>query len=334
MNRPVRLELPTPFAIGSVNAWLFVEPEPVLVDCGQKTQDCIEALHTGLAEHGLKIADLKKIVITHAHVDHAGLAGYLSENCDAEFWVSEYAWDWVCDLERMWSERSAFMEGVALKGGMDGEAVKRLTASMSRIHQIWEPVPVDRMVRFTTRTKLQMGGKRWDVIYAPGHTTSQTCFFEPESGMLISADMLLHIAPVPVIERMPKLGQNGEVKRAPGLLQYMKSLETFYALDVTAVYPGHGPEFQDPHRKVIDRQRSRIRKRKEQCFELVAAGNQTILDITNIMYAHFPEDSRITGFAMVLGYLDLLMDEGRIVCDEVDGVWQFSVEVQRAASVE
>ena len=323
MNRPVRLELPTPFAIGSVNAWLFIEPEPILVDCGQKTPDCIAALESGLAEHQLKISDLKKIIITHAHVDHAGLAGYLAENSDAEFWVSEYAWDWVCDLERMWTERGEFMQGVARKGGMDSESIKKMSSSMSRIHQIWEPVPVDRMVRFTTRTKLQMGGKRWDVIYAPGHTTSQTCFFEPESGMLISADMLLHIAPVPVIEREPQLNTNGEVKRAPGLLQYMKSLEIFYDLDVTAVYPGHGPEFSEPHRTVIDRQRKRISMRKEQCFDLVKAGNRTMLGITNIMYSHFPEDSRITGFAMVLGYLDLLMDEGRVTCAEVEGVWQF-----------
>ena len=57
----------------------------------------------------------------------------------------------------------------------------------------------------------------------------------------------------------------------------MRSLETFYALDATAVYPGHGAEFGDPHRKVIDRQRERIGKRKEQCFDLVSAGNHTII---------------------------------------------------------
>ncbi|MFK7802691.1 MAG: MBL fold metallo-hydrolase [Anaerolineae bacterium] len=325
MHKPVRIELPTPFAIGSVNAWLFTEPEPVLVDCGQKTPDCIEALIAGLAEHGLKIADLKKIVITHAHVDHAGLAGYLSENCDAEFWVSEYAWDWVCDLETQWNARTEFMHGVALKGGMPPEAVEKLSAGMARIFSIWESVPVDRMVRFTTRTKLLMGGARWDVIYAPGHTTSQTCFYQPESGMLISADMLLHIAPVPVIERLPKTNPDGTVSRAPGLLQYMRSLDTFYALEATSVYPGHGGEFKEPHRKMIDRQRDRINKRKEQCFGLVVAGNSTIMGLTDIMYAHFPEDSRITGFAMVLGYLDLLIDDGRISQVELDGVWQFSV---------
>lgn len=324
MNRPVRLELPTPFAIGSVNAWLFVEPEPVLVDCGQNTPDCIAALEAGLAEHQLKLSDLKKVVITHAHVDHAGLVGYLVEHTDAEFWVSNYAWNWICDLDRMWGERSRFMRGIALKGGMEAEAVDRLSGSLGRIHEIWGPAPVERMVRFTTHTKLLMGGKRWDVIYAPGHTTSQTCFFEPESGMLLSADMLLHIAPVPVIERDPAQLADGVVRRAPGLLQYMRSLEKFYALDVTAVYPGHGPEFSESHRTMIDRQRKRIGKRKEQCWGLVAAGNETVNDIANIMYSHFPEDFRITGFAMTIGYLDLLLDEGRVTREEVDGIWRFS----------
>ncbi|MFT5195880.1 MAG: glyoxylase-like metal-dependent hydrolase (beta-lactamase superfamily II) [Cellvibrionaceae bacterium] len=323
MNKPIRVELPTPFAIGSVNAWLFTEPEPILVDCGQKTADCIQALVAGLAEHNLTIGDLKKVVITHAHVDHAGLAGYIAENSEAEFWVSEYAWEWVCDLDTQWAARTLFMHETVIKGGMPAATAEKLHASMGRIHHIWEPVPVERMVRFTTDSKLQMGGSAWDVIYAPGHTTSQTCFFEPESGMLISADMLLHMAPVPVIERNAQLEEDGTVTRAPGLLQHMRSLETFYALDATAVFPGHGDEFAKPHREMIDRQRGRIHKRKEQCYELVAAGNQTIFGLTNIMYAHFPEDSRITGFAMVLGYLDLLIDEKRVLQEIDDGVWQF-----------
>ncbi len=326
MNKPTRLELPTPFSIGSVNAWLFTDPEPILVDCGQKTDDCIAALEAGLAGEGLKIADLKKVIITHGHVDHAGLAGYLAERCDAEFWVSDYAWDWVCDLDRVWNQRIDFMQETVIKAGVDPVVAKQMGNRMRDIPEIWIPVPADRMVRFNTRTKLNMGGARWDVIYAPGHTQTQTCFYEPESKMLISADMLLHIAPVPVVERTVGVNDAGQPERILGLVEYMKSVERFYDLEVSAVFPGHGPEFKEPHRVVIDRQRDRIHKRKKQCYDLVAGGESTAMGLTDIMYSHFPADSKITGLAMVIGYLDLLMAEGQVSRQEEQGIWHFSVQ--------
>ncbi|MEM9774054.1 MAG: MBL fold metallo-hydrolase [Chloroflexota bacterium] len=324
MNQPIRLELPTPFSIGSVNGWLFTDPEPILVDCGQKTDNCINALVNGLAEHGLKIADLKKVIITHGHVDHAGLSGYLAKRCDAEFWVSDLCWDWVADPLGMWHKRTDFMHDVAIKGGIAPETAAAITARMKDMNLIWDAVPVDRMVRFTSRNKLQIGGDRWDVIEAPGHSSTQTCFFEPNSGRLISADMLLPIAPVPVIERYPDEDKNGNAVRIPGLSQFMDSLKLFYDLNATTVYPGHGPVFKDPHRVVIDRQRDRIAMRKEQCLELVKNGKQLANEIVDVMYAHFPPESRITGFAMVIGYLDLLLDEDAIIQEEVDGIWRFS----------
>lgn len=218
-----------------------------------------------------------------------------------------------------------FMVTVVEKAGVDPKLIEKMVSGMRGIASIWESVPVDRMVRFNTNTKLAMGGARWDVIHAPGHSESQTCFYEPISQQLISADMLLHIAPVPVIERQKELNAAGEVERILGLPRFMQSLEMFYELDVSAVYPGHGPEFKDPHRVVIDRQRDRIGKRKEQCYGLVAEGHRTIKGITDVMYSHFPEGSKITGLAMVVGYTDLLMQDNRISRTLKDGVWQFEV---------
>ncbi len=325
MTKPIRLELPTPFSIGSVNAWLFVEPEPVLVDCGQNTPDCIEALVAGLAAEGLSTADLKKVIITHGHVDHAGLGGYLAENSSAEFWVSDHNWDWVADVDTKWGERVDFMARIVQQAGVEPDLVELMVSGMRNIASIWQSVPVDRMVRFNTKSKLQMGGARWDVIHAPGHSESQTCFYEPISKRLISADMLLHIAPVPVIERYAELNDQGEIERILGLPKHMESLELFYDLEISAVYPGHGPEFKDPHRVVIDRQKDRIHKRKEQCFELVKDGTSSAMGITDVMYSHFPQSGKITGLAMVVGYLDLLMQEGKVQRRTEEGVWHFNI---------
>ena len=77
MITPIQIELPTPYSLGSissVNAWLFTEPEPTLIDCGLKTEESRLALEAGLAQQGLQLEDIQHIIITHAHEDHSGLA--------------------------------------------------------------------------------------------------------------------------------------------------------------------------------------------------------------------------------------------------------------------
>ena len=78
-----RLELPTPFPVGPVNVYLITEPEAVLLDTGTGTPETLERLEKLLAEAGLRLEQLKKIVVTHGHLDHYGLARMLEERSGA-----------------------------------------------------------------------------------------------------------------------------------------------------------------------------------------------------------------------------------------------------------
>ena len=85
---PYRLELPTGLQVGTVNAYLFTEPEPVLVDTGIKSDACWLALEEGLAQQGLAVGDISRVIITHPHVDHHGQAGAIAANSAATIWIS------------------------------------------------------------------------------------------------------------------------------------------------------------------------------------------------------------------------------------------------------
>jgi len=74
MTEPIRIELPTIYGMKSVNAYLFLDPEPTLIDCGEKTDASWKALQSALAVYNLAVKDIKKVIITHAHVDHIGEA--------------------------------------------------------------------------------------------------------------------------------------------------------------------------------------------------------------------------------------------------------------------
>ena len=304
---PQRIELPIGWAMGTVNAYLFTRPEVVLVDAGLKSEECWNALVDGLAAHGVAVADVERVVITHAHVDHFGLAGRLAAESDATIWMSDLGVPWLTDMDALWAARMAYYRDDLLPPlGLPPEANEMILVGMAGLAAQADPVSAERVVPFHLDGVLQMGGQVWNVIHTPGHASMQTVFHQPETRQLLSADMLLAVAPTPVIEH-PAPGQ----LRRPNLPLFLRSLDVVEALDVETVYPGHGRPFGD-HRRVIGRQRQRIIQRRDQCLELIRAGRGTIPELLDAMYAHQPPAGRLAGLWMLIGYLDLLLDDGLI----------------------
>src|SRR6266849_4994254 len=90
--RIVPISLPTPFYIGPVNVYLVAEDPLTLIDTGPKTKEAIEALREGLRRAGFRVSDIRRIVLTHAHEDHCGLARSLRDEAkNAEGFV--HSWE-------------------------------------------------------------------------------------------------------------------------------------------------------------------------------------------------------------------------------------------------
>src|SRR6266446_3770540 len=77
--RIIPISLPTPFYIGPVNVYLIAEDPVTLIDTGPKTKEAAEALRSGLRRAGFLATDIRRIVLTHAHEDHCGLAKSLRD---------------------------------------------------------------------------------------------------------------------------------------------------------------------------------------------------------------------------------------------------------------
>src|SRR4051812_27822856 len=88
----IPISVPTPFYIGPVNVYLVAEDPVTLIDTGPKTKEAIEALREGLRRARFRVQDIKRIVLTHAHEDHCGLAKSLRDEAkDAEVLV--HGWE-------------------------------------------------------------------------------------------------------------------------------------------------------------------------------------------------------------------------------------------------
>ena len=316
---PIRLELPTDLGVGPVNAYLFTQPEVVLVDAGIKTDACWAALIDGLAAHGLAPADVARVVISHAHVDHYGLAGRLVAESDATVWVSELGAPWLLAAADKWQERLVYYRDDFLRHlGLPAAVTETTLQGMVALASLADPVPAERVVPFRLDGVLQMGGAAWQVVHTPGHASMQTVFHQPETRQLFSADMLLAVTPTPVVEQPPP----GAGRRVPALPQFVRSLDVVEALEAEVVYPGHGRPFTDP-RRVIARQRQRIAQRRAECLGFVRAGLTRVPELLDAMYAHQPPATRLAGLWMLIGYLDLLIEDGLVIQEERDDIWHY-----------
>ncbi|PID84865.1 MAG: hypothetical protein CSB13_11005 [Chloroflexi bacterium] len=320
---PIRIELPTGLDVGGVNVYLFKQPEPVLIDAGVKSEESWEALQFGLAEHNLTVMDLSRVIITHPHIDHFGGAGMIQAHSDADVWVCELGKPWLTATHDMWAKRLRYYkQEFLIRVGLDEMEANIILAGMKAVAQKSEAVNAERLHTFAKDGTLQLGGMAWQVIHTPGHNSAMTCFYQPDTKMLLSADQLLKTTPTPVVERpLPS------AKRTPSLPQFMASMNHIAALDIEAVYPGHGRPFGTKygldHHIIINKQYSRIHSRKADCLTHIQAGCHVPAQLVDKMYAHHPLQFRFAGLWMLIGYLDLLLANGDIRQETVDGVWHF-----------
>lgn len=323
MSKPIQIPLPVPYAVGPVNSYLFLDPEPTLVDCGLKTDDCWQALNSGLAQQNLTVADIRRVVITHAHVDHIGLAGTIAAHSDADVWVSTLVQPWAENILEKWPGRMRFLLETLAPFGFPAEQLAMLEQGMATTTTMWDPVPFERIVTFALDDTIELGGMLWQVLYTPGHCINQTCFYQPESGQFLAADMLLpSFTPTPVIEEPI----DGSDERDPGLPRFLDSLGMVEELEISMVYPGHGDPFTD-YRGLIERQSTRIAERTEQCYDLINEGTQTFPALLAAMYPGRAAADSFPALGMLLGYLDLLTDGGLVKGYMVDGMLHYRTTV-------
>lgn len=310
LNQPHRIELPTIYGMQTVNAYLFLKPEPVLIDCGEGGEQSWEALTSALSQYGLKAGDIAKVIITHAHVDHMGGLAEFCRNSDAEVWVSDLVYDWAVNVEEMRRQRVDVIDRAILDLHSDPQSQLRqmLMAVYKGFGNNWTSVPEGRVRRFGLNEDLNMGGRTWQTLYMPGHSSTQSCFFDQGSGELLSSDMLIRITPTPVIEANP----TPPYQRIPSLPQMLDSYEKIRQLKIQTVYPGHYESFGAAH-DLIDKQVSRIHVRKEQCLDLIRGGTGDFMTLLQQMYG---KRMTLPAVPMLLGYLDLLMAEDKIYSTE------------------
>ena len=306
-NGPIRIELPTKFEMGTVNSYLFMTPVPTLIDCGEKSDECWDALIAGLSNEGLVISDIERVIITHAHVDHMGMAAKVAEASEAKVWVSDMVEPWAIDLPTMQAERWGTIMRLLteITNQEDSPMHQGFAKFFNNYKDYWDPISADAIQVFSVGDKLLLGDGEWEVMYAPGHCINQTCFYNSATQELLAADMLLRIAPTPVVDA----DISDPTKRAEGLSVMIKTMKQFMEMELSTVYPGHYEPILNGS-TLLEKQLDRIDKRIDQTYELISDGPKNFFEILDKMYK-----GRVSGPAipMMIGYLDVLLAK-KMIC--------------------
>ncbi len=309
-----RITLPLPFPTpNAVNCYLFEGDQGLtLLDCGIDGDDEIELLNRALAGFGFALTDLHRLVASHLHVDHMGMAKRIIVSTGCE-WVMHSSTAAEVEHYNDWDHRRNELARLVEEGGAPHQAVTRFRREMTRPAWFSEAIAPTHPVENGQRIPLSPT-RSLEVIFTPGHQANQVCLRDSRTGRLFSGD---HVLP----RISPFIPYTGEDQDHLGA--YLASLDRIVGLDVHETYPGHGPIIEQgsarAHQILLHHQR-----RLDAMLEVLNERPRTPWQIMQSVFRpnlSFLEER--LAFQETMAHLEHLRRTGRVQRTLADGGWRY-----------
>lgn len=328
------LRMGLPFALDHVNLWLVRDEYPdahgelvqgwTVIDC------CIDTPTTRAQWQTLFVRELEglpivRVLVTHMHPDHVGLAHWLCERWKAPLFMSatDYGAARLGTLQAIsGAGGKPAADFFAQHGLTDPEAVAKITARTDYYRQLVPAVPPSyhRLLDGATLA-LGHGAQRdgWQLISGYGHAPEHIALYSAARGVLIAGDMVL-----------PRISTNISVydtePEADALRLFLASIDKFRALPAdTLVLPSHGKPFKGLHTR-IDQLHAHHRLRLAEVRAACQVAPQSAADVLKVLFHRKLDMHQIT-FAMgeSIAHLNWLLHQGQVRRTlDADGVYRFT----------
>ncbi len=310
----ISIPLPTPFLVGDVNVYLIVDEPLTLIDTGPKTPEAVKALREGLSRHGFSLSDIRRIVLTHAHEDHCGLAKTIRDEAkNAEILV--HGWETGHLFGRLEKDEH---RKLIVSAGVPDDVWNKMQGFYEDFRMLTDALEDNEFNELQDGAELGFASGSLKVLHTPGHTPGSCSFVREANRTLIAGDCVLkRITPNPVLSLDPI----DNSRRFHSLAEYLVSLARIRAESPTLIYGGHGESVSD-YEELFNRYIRAINDRQQKVLSLLDKSGSTAWDIAQKLFSHVIKDNtqRFLAISESVAHLDFAEMEGRISVEFKNGV--------------
>jgi glyoxylase-like metal-dependent hydrolase (beta-lactamase superfamily II) len=300
----ISISVPTPFYVGPVNCYLIAEDPVTLIDTGPKTKEASDALRDGLRRAGFRVSDIRRIVLTHAHEDHCGLARSLRDEAkDADVLV--HGWETGHRVGRLEYEEHRHL---LVRAGVPDDEISGMRRMYEGVRALADALEDDEHSPLNDNDEIQFATGVLRVVHTPGHTPGSCSFIREADRTIIAGDCVLkRITPNPILSPDPI----DPSKRFPSLAEYLVSLARIRSLSPTLVHGGHGESVTD-FEELFNRYIRAISERQANVIRLLPKGGASAWEVAQQLFPNADDVHRFLSASEAVAHLDLAHSEGKL----------------------
>lgn len=298
-------------SLGHVNTYVLEsESGATLIDAGWRSPAAYRDLRDSLRSAGLDVDRIARVLITHLHRDHVGLAGLIQERVGAE--IAMHRIDAEGLQERFFRPETfrGLTERWSLEAGVPRPVADAAMGVIEPSKALVHPLRPDRMLE--DDALIDAPPWRIRVLHTPGHTAGHLCYLEETTGLLFSGDHVFRW-----INTNP--GYRPQSSADP-IGDYLASLDRIIALPLTTILPGHDDPIVDPLARLEELLAFHSR-RLDEVRELISRGRATPYAVASgIMRSREWDEvspiAQVTAIGETYGHLVHLAGLGELVMSD------------------
>lgn len=312
----LRVRVPVPFPPSEVNVWLLSGSDGwAVIDAGVDSPSTRALFERVLADPHLEGARVSRLLLTHHHPDHVGLAGWLHQRTGAEVEMSRL--EWLQARVLMCEDPAQALSQLLAHNSRCGAASpsQEFLKRRGMLFPKWVGALPNQYLRLREGDELALAGTVWRVMIGEGHAPEMICLYSQERSMLIAADQIL--------ERIsPHIGSSPSDPLANPLAAFLSSLKKFEALpEDTLVLPSHGEPFKGLHARTGEL-RAHHGKQLDRLLDFCTEP-RTVMDTLPILFRPLPVEQISFGLSEALSHLRYLVSRRELEQEDDKAQWVF-----------